>query len=66
LANNVHVEHYVPQSLLLPHCSAVICHGGAGTTLSSLALGLPLLILPQGRISTSSATSSSRLVQVSS
>jgi len=48
LASNVHVEPYVPQSLLLPHCSAVICHGGAGTTLSSLALGLPLLILPQG------------------
>jgi UDP:flavonoid glycosyltransferase YjiC (YdhE family) len=48
LASNAHVESYVPQSLLLPHCSAVICHGGAGTTLSSLALGLPLLILPQG------------------
>ena len=48
LASNTHVEHYVPQSLLLPHCSAVICHGGAGSTLSSLALGLPLLILPQG------------------
>lgn len=44
----MHVEPYVPQSLLLPHCSAVICHGGAGTTLSSLALGLPLLVLPQG------------------
>jgi UDP:flavonoid glycosyltransferase YjiC (YdhE family) len=27
---------------------AVICHGGAGTTLGALALGLPLLILPQG------------------
>jgi UDP:flavonoid glycosyltransferase YjiC (YdhE family) len=26
----------------------VICHGGPGTTLSALALGLPLLILPQG------------------
>jgi UDP:flavonoid glycosyltransferase YjiC (YdhE family) len=48
LPGNVHVERYVPQSLLLPHCSAVICHGGAGTTLGSLALGLPLLILPQG------------------
>jgi UDP:flavonoid glycosyltransferase YjiC (YdhE family) len=48
LVSNAHVENYVPQSLLLPHCSAVICHGGAGTTLSSLALGLPLLILPQG------------------
>jgi UDP:flavonoid glycosyltransferase YjiC (YdhE family) len=48
LPGNVHVEPYVPQSLLLPHCSAVICHGGPGTTLSSLARGLPLLILPQG------------------
>jgi UDP:flavonoid glycosyltransferase YjiC (YdhE family) len=47
-AGNAHVEGYVPQSLLLPRCSAVICHGGAGTTLQSLALGLPLLILPQG------------------
>jgi hypothetical protein len=43
---NVHVEHYLPHALLLPRCSAVICHGGTGTTLSSLALGLPLLILP--------------------
>ena len=48
LPDNVHMEDYLPQSLLLPYCSAVICHGGAGTTLSSLALGLPLLILPQG------------------
>jgi UDP:flavonoid glycosyltransferase YjiC (YdhE family) len=48
LPGNVRVENYMPHSLLLPHCSAVICHGSAGTTLSSLALGLPLLILPQG------------------
>jgi MGT family glycosyltransferase len=48
LASNTYVENYVSQSLLLPHCSAVICHGGAGTVLGSLAQGLPLLILPQG------------------
>lgn len=48
LASNTRVEGYVPQSLILPHCSAVICHGGAGSTLSALAQGLPLLILPQG------------------
>lgn len=48
LPGNVHVENYLPHSLLLPHCSAVICHGGAGSTLSALAHGLPLLILPQG------------------
>jgi UDP:flavonoid glycosyltransferase YjiC (YdhE family) len=48
LPANAHVENYIPQSLLLPHCSAVVCHGGAGTTLNSLALGLPLLMVPQG------------------
>ena len=48
LPANAHVENYVPQSVLLPHCSVVICHGGAGTTLNALALGLPLLLLPQG------------------
>ena len=48
LAKNIHVENYVPQSLLLPYCSAVVCHGGPGTILHSLAHGLPLLILPQG------------------
>jgi len=48
LPGNAHVENYVPQSVLLPRCSAVICHGGAGTTLNALALGLPLLMLPQG------------------
>jgi UDP:flavonoid glycosyltransferase YjiC (YdhE family) len=26
----------------------VICHGGAGTVLGSLALGMPLLVVPQG------------------
>ena len=48
LAGNTHVEGYLPQSLILPHCAGVICHGGAGSTLSALAQGLPLLILPQG------------------
>ncbi|MFL5734149.1 MAG: glycosyltransferase, partial [Chloroflexia bacterium] len=28
---NVHVERYIPQSLLLPHCDLVLCHGGSGT-----------------------------------
>lgn len=45
---NVHVERYVPQSLLLPHCDVVVTHGGSGTTLAALARGLPLLLLPQG------------------
>ena len=45
---NVHVERYVPQSLLFPSCDVVATHGGSGTTLAALAHGLPLLVLPQG------------------
>lgn len=45
---NVHVERYVPQSLLLPRCHAVVAHGGSGTTLAALTHGLPMLLLPQG------------------
>ena len=46
--SNVHVHRYVPQELLLPHCAAVVTHGGAGSTFGALAFGLPLLIVPQG------------------
>ena len=44
---NVHVERYLPQSLLFPSCDVVVCHGGSGTTLAALAFGLPMLFLPQ-------------------
>jgi UDP:flavonoid glycosyltransferase YjiC (YdhE family) len=46
--SNIHVHQYIPQELLLPHCAAVVTHGGAGSTLGALAFGLPLLIVPQG------------------
>ena len=45
---NVHVERYIPQSLLFPRCDAVVCHGGSGTVLAALSWGLPLLVVPQG------------------
>ena len=45
---NVHVERYIPQSLLLPRCHAVVTHGGSNTVLAALAHGLPLLVVPQG------------------
>lgn len=45
---NARVERYIPQSLLLPSCSAVISHGGTGTTLACLGHGLPHLVIPQG------------------
>ena len=47
-ASNVVVERYIPHSLLLPHCDAVICHGGLGTTLATLMGGLPLVVMPLG------------------
>jgi UDP:flavonoid glycosyltransferase YjiC (YdhE family) len=39
---------YLPHHALLPLCDAVICHGGAGSTIAALSHGLPLLILPRG------------------
>ena len=42
------VERFVDLRLLLPHCSLVVCHAGAGTVLTALSHGLPLLLLPRG------------------
>jgi UDP:flavonoid glycosyltransferase YjiC (YdhE family) len=44
----VRVERYVPQSQVLPHCDLVLSHGGSGTVLATITLGLPQLCLPQG------------------
>lgn len=41
------IFQFVPQDALLPHCHAVVAHGGSGTFLGALAHGLPLLLLPQ-------------------
>lgn len=45
--DHIHIERFIPQSLLLPHCDAVINQGGTAV-LSTLAYGLPLLLLPLG------------------
>lgn len=45
---NVHVERYVPQSLLLPHCAAVVTHAGSGSVTGALEHGLPLVCIPMG------------------
>jgi len=45
---NVHVERYIPQSQLLPHCDLLISHAGSGATLGTLNAGVPLLAIPQG------------------
>jgi UDP:flavonoid glycosyltransferase YjiC (YdhE family) len=46
LPPNVHVERYIPQTLLFPRCAAVVTHGGFGTVLSALSYGLPLVVIP--------------------
>ncbi|KAA5539841.1 glycosyltransferase [Roseiconus nitratireducens] len=37
---------YVPLSQLLPHCRAILHHGGIGTTSQSLRAGIPQIIRP--------------------
>lgn len=43
---HVHIERYVPQNLLLPHCDLVVNHGGSGTMLDALSHGLPMVMIP--------------------
>jgi UDP:flavonoid glycosyltransferase YjiC (YdhE family) len=44
----VRVAEFLPQAELLPQCTAVVSHAGAGTMLGALCHGLPQLCLPQG------------------
>jgi UDP:flavonoid glycosyltransferase YjiC (YdhE family) len=46
--SHVRVERYVAQTQVLGHCQVVVSHGGSGTVLGALALGLPQLCLPRG------------------
>ena len=43
---NVRVERWVPQAEALAKAKLVVCHGGSGTVLGSLAAGIPLVLLP--------------------
>ena len=48
LPPNAVARPFVPHSLLMPRCRAVVTHGGSGTILSALEFGVPLLVVPQG------------------
>ena len=48
IPSNARVERYIPQVTLLPRCSVVVHHGGAGTTFGCLAHGVPQVVIPQG------------------
>jgi UDP:flavonoid glycosyltransferase YjiC (YdhE family) len=43
---NVRVQRWVDEPAILGHASAVVGHGGTGTTLSALAAGCPLVGVP--------------------
>src|SRR5690349_19028544 len=46
---NVAVTRWVRHADVLPHCSAVITHGGHGTVMKALIAGVPLVVVPLGR-----------------
>ncbi|MHA6631513.1 glycosyltransferase [Pseudonocardia sichuanensis] len=48
LPENVRTVGWVPLAAVLPHATAVVHHGGAGTVLGALAAGIPQLVVPGG------------------
>jgi len=40
----VHVERFIPQSLLLGHCDLVVSHAGFGTVLGAMQHGVPMVL----------------------
>ncbi|MFI9384193.1 nucleotide disphospho-sugar-binding domain-containing protein [Kutzneria sp. NPDC052558] len=48
LPDNVRLVGYVPLGPLLATSAAVVHHGGAGTTLTTLDAGVPQIVVPQG------------------
>lgn len=44
--SHVRVERWVDQTTVLGRASAVVCHGGGGSTLGALAAGVPLVVVP--------------------
>lgn len=45
---HVHLERYIPQAALLPHCDLVINHGGSGSVVGALTHGIPMVLIPMG------------------
>ena len=48
IPDKARIERFIPQADVLPDCSAVIHHGGAGTLMGALVHGVPQLVIPQG------------------
>jgi UDP:flavonoid glycosyltransferase YjiC (YdhE family) len=46
---NVTVRGYLPHESLLPHMGVVVTHAGMSTVATTLAAGVPMVCVPQGR-----------------
>lgn len=44
--SHVRVERHLPHGMLLPRCDLVVTHGGFGTIMGCLAVGVPMVIIP--------------------
>jgi UDP:flavonoid glycosyltransferase YjiC (YdhE family) len=47
LPANVRAVGWMPLNALLPHCAAIVHHGGAGTCLTAMVCGVPQVVLPR-------------------
>ncbi|MEV0355257.1 glycosyltransferase [Nocardia sp. NPDC050697] len=48
-AGNIRVERFAPHGQVLPHCAAVVTHGGFGIVSKAMAAGVPSVVVPFGR-----------------
>lgn len=46
LSPSVRVERWIPQGEVMSQAAAMVGHGGAGSTLSALAAGVPMALIP--------------------
>jgi UDP:flavonoid glycosyltransferase YjiC (YdhE family) len=44
----VHLERYLPHSLVLPRTDVMVCHGGFNTVMGALCAGVPVVAIPLG------------------
>jgi MGT family glycosyltransferase len=44
--SNVHLTDWISHAELLPRCAAVVTQGGAGTIITALRAGVPLVVVP--------------------
>lgn len=61
LPPTAHHESFVPFADVLPRCSALVSHGGIGTSAQGLATGVPQLTMPMGFDQPDNATRLARL-----